>query len=175
MVNKSKRLIALLCTLCMLIGLVPAVSYAAEATSGTFTDKNGTEFTWSYDTETKVLTIGGTGAMTWSGNTHVSGLPWSSFKTEILDVKFESSVTAIGRQLLSGLTGLTELTIPSNIVTLEWGALEFCTSLKSVEFESGVKVIGDKIFQECTALETVVFPETITSMGNAVFRKTAVT
>ncbi|MBQ8525980.1 MAG: leucine-rich repeat protein [Clostridia bacterium] len=175
MVTKTKRMIAILCTLCMLMGLVPLGAAGAEAESGTFTDGKNAEFTWSYDSETKVLTIGGTGTMTWSGNSHVAGLPWNDFKGEILDVKFEETLTSIGRQLLSGLTGLTELTIPAHITGLEWGALEGCTSLKSVVFESGVKTIGDKAFQECSALETVVLPETITHMGNAVFRKTAVT
>ena len=172
---KAKRLIAVLCTLCILIGLLPAGVSAAESANGTFTDKNNVEFTWAYDASTKTLTIGGNGKMSWSGNDHVKNLPWYSFRGEILDVKFESGVTAIGRQLLSNLTSLKTITIPSNIKELEWGALEYCKSLESAVFESGVKYIGDKIFQNCTSLTSVSFPETVVKLGNAVFLNTPLT
>lgn len=175
MTSKARRIIAVLCALCMLIGLMPMGISAAESANGTFTDKNNIEFTWAYDASSKTLTIGGSGAMNWTGNNHVNGLPWSSFKGEILDVKFESGVTRVGRQLLSGLTSVKTLTIPSTITELEWGAMEGCTSLESVVFESGVKHIGDKIFQNCTSLTSVSFPETVVKLGNAVFLNTPIT
>ena len=175
MTSKARRIIAVLCALCMLMGLMPMGISAAESANGTFTDKNNVEFTWAYDASSKTLTIGGNGAMNWTGNNHVNGLPWASFKNEILDVKFESGVTRVGRQLLSGLTSVKSLTIPSSITELEWGALEGCTSLETAVFESGVKYIGDKIFQNCSSLTSVSFPETVVKLGNAVFLNTPLT
>ena len=57
--NNIKRIWAALIVLCMVFALVPAATFAEGEMSG----KCGEDLTWEFDSETKTLTISGTGSM----------------------------------------------------------------------------------------------------------------
>jgi hypothetical protein len=67
--KRLKRILTTLLTLAMIAGLMPApVTVYAETDSGNFGVKNesgdpGSNATWSYDSETKTLTITGEGCL----------------------------------------------------------------------------------------------------------------
>ena len=59
--------------------------------------------------------------------------------TSLKQIEIPSTVTKIGFASF-GFSGLTSITIPANVETVEVFALAFCTSLKSVDFEEGSKL-----------------------------------
>ena len=81
-------LVALLATLlCVVAG--------AETYSGTCgADGDGSNLTWTLNTETGELVISGTGAM--AGYVNSMEVPWHSYKTSVKTVTIENGVTSIG-------------------------------------------------------------------------------
>jgi hypothetical protein len=96
-----------------------------------------------------------------------------SFSTRFLDlvVTLGSGVTALGTDVFSGMTGLTEIKFDTNNAVTAFNARCFqgCSSLKSIIIPPGVTTVGDNVFQGCTLLEGVVFPESLTTLGTTLF------
>ena len=110
---------ALLC-LCLLA--VPAM--AKEGTTG--------DCTWSFDENTGILTISGTGAMQRSYTT--SNTPWNAYKDQITTVVIEDGVTTIGSNAFAGCSSLTSVTIPASVTTIGGSAFAGCISLTTVTY-----------------------------------------
>ena len=66
-------------------------------------------------------------------------------------------------------TGLTALSVPSSVKTIEDYAFDACSSLKSVSFANGLQTIGTDGFARCTSLASVTFPSSITKLGLSSF------
>ena len=120
------------------------------AASGT----RGTNLKWTLDTESGVLTISGTGAMT--NYTYDSygepTTPWkySGYISSIKTVIIKDGVTTIGNYAFYKCTGLTSVTIPNSVTTIGKGAFESCSSLTSVTIGNGVTSIESKAFYKCS-------------------------
>ena len=102
---------------------------AAETYSGTC----GDNLTWSLDTETGVLEIGGTGAMTDYTKNYA---PWYKYRTYIYSINICDNVTKIGED-----------------------AFWKCTNLVSITIGKDVATIGDTIFYECSNLTSIIVDE----------------
>ena len=63
---------------------------------------------------------------------------------------------------------VTSLTIPSNVKTMEDQAFAACTNLKNVTIEPGIETIGNIVFKD-TAIESINVPNSIKSLGYAAF------
>ena len=106
-------------------------------------------------------------------------------------VSIGSNIRTIGDSAFNG-TGLTTVTIPNNVYTLEKycfskcvdlqtatvgsGVRELesdifngCSSLKNVKIASGVPKIGNWMFYGCTSLSSISIPNTITEIGEYAF------
>ena len=149
----------------------------------------GENVNWSYNSESKTLTIFGTGAM---ADNMFGKWPWSSFKKEITTVDIRDGVTTIGDQAFSGCTSLTSITIPAGVTSIGDFAFSSCTALSSIELPTsltsickgtfntcksltsitipaGVTSISDNAFQSCTALTSIDLPASLTTIGNLAF------
>ena len=106
----------------------------------------GESLTWSYDTDTKALTIEGSGAMTnyWDDNQ-----PWAQVSSDILSVSLPEGLTSIGG-----------------------GAFENCSSLTSIILPNSVTSIGDNAFYGCS-LTSITLPNSVTSIGGEAFSSCA--
>ncbi len=127
MKNMLKRTLAVLVAVIMTVGSAPLSGFVglelpdwldfsklfevkAEATS--YSGTCGENLTWSLDTDTGVLEISGTGAMTnWSS---YSSAPWYSYRANITSVSLPDGLTSIGRYAFYGCTEIKELTIPAS-------------------------------------------------------------
>ena len=67
--------------------------------------------------------------------------------------------------------GLTNITIPDNVSSIGDYALSRCNSLTTVTFNSNLHTVGNYLFSQCTGLTSVSFPASITSMGERIFDK----
>ena len=100
---------ALVLLLATLLTATAAQTAWADGTSGSF----GTSATWSYDTSTKTLTIGGTGALTdyASGtvNNQTDNRPFASYKGECTTIVIDKGITSIGVRDFAFMNSVTSV------------------------------------------------------------------
>ena len=165
------------------IGTAGKTRVLADTPSGTC----GDDATWSFDEETAVLTISGTGAMY-----DFASKPWKDFEpyieavvvgdeiTHIGKSAFEmcenissltigEGVTSIGESAFYYCTGLTEVVIPNNVTSIGKSAFQGCWNISSLTIGEGVTSIGESAFYGCKGLTEVVIPNNVTSIGNYAF------
>ncbi len=154
-----------------------------DVATGTY----GENLTWSYDYQTRTLTVSGTGPMA-----TYSVAPWDQYLfnidkvvisdgvTSISDQAFErcavltsvtipDSVTAIGRMAFSYCMNLTSVTIPDSVTTIGDGAFRYCNNLTSVTIPDSITTIGAATFMECSSLTSITIPNSVTSIGDFAF------
>jgi len=84
----------------------------------------GADVTWSYDTNTKALTISGTGQIMYYGSAlgsdsqYHSTAPWSAYDSEIKTVVVNNGVTYIGSYAFAYCSALTSISLPASVVAL---------------------------------------------------------
>ena len=143
----------------IMTGLLTAGSVFADVKSGT----TGS-LTWSYDTDTKVLTISGAGEIpSYDADTP----PWNSFRSEIEEVVIASGVTTIGKKAFDSCTNLTSVTLPESITRIDARGFSDCSSLVAITFPESEELItiGMWAFSNCSSLTSLVIPENTTAIG----------
>lgn len=133
----------------------------------------GANLTWEYDTETKTLTISGTGAMRdFDWQTGGMLAPWVKNKNiynYLETVVISYGVTSIGEHAFYYCENLKNITIPSSVKSIGMGAFYCCNALMGVTIPEGVKSIGDDAFQYCDSLKEVTIPGSVKSIGEGAF------
>jgi hypothetical protein len=64
---------------------------------------------------------------------------------------------------------VTDIVIPSDIVSLNGRLFDGCTSIRSVVIPEGVTSIGEYTFSGCSSLASITIPESVTSIGQWTF------
>jgi hypothetical protein len=78
-------------------------------------------------------------------------------------------VTSIGFCAFANCYGLTSITIPDNVTSIEDKTFYRCTGLTSVTIGNGVKSIGKDAFLYCNSLTSVTIPNSVTTIGDQAF------
>ena len=81
-----------------------------------------------------------------------------------------SGVTSIDYQTFYGCSGLTSLTIPSGVTSISSYAFYGCSGLTSLTIPSGVTSISDCAFSGCSGLTSLTIPSGVTSIGDWAFQ-----
>ena len=137
---------------------------AAESADGTIA---GTEIHWSYNKDTKILAIEGSGAIpNFESSTAV---PWFAVRQGVTNLVLGEGITAIGDYAFYYLPILEQVSLPGTITSLGKYSFAFCSALTSFTVPEGVTAIGDSCFEGCAALKTVFVPHTTTSIGQRAF------
>ena len=170
--------------LCMVLC---SIALHANVVTGTC----GDSLTWSYDTDTKALTIEGSGAMA-DYDYCSSNQPWAQVSSDILSVSlpegltsigssafercsaltsinFSNSVTSIGRAAFYGCSSLNTIILPNSVASIEMEAFRECSSLTSIILPNSVKSIGSWAFLGCSSLTSIILPNSVTSIGEYMF------
>ena len=137
-----------------------ATSLLANVVTGTC----GDNLQWAYDTDTKALTITGSGDMYWS-----SERPWAQVAGEITSVSLPDGLTSIGYGAFENCSSLTSITIPNSVTNIGDRAFADCSSLTSVTLGNSVTNIGEYAFRDCSGLTSVTIPNSVTSIGSGAF------
>ena len=117
------------------VGLELPSFFDFKAEAATYSGTCGDNLTWTLDTETGVLDITGTGAMTnWA---LYSFAPWrsSSKNTNIKKVHIESGVTSIGDYAFYNCINLTTIEIPESVTRIGKSAFNGCGSMTDVHYD----------------------------------------
>ena len=80
-----------------------------------------------------------------------------------------SDVTEIGNAAFEGCSGLASLTLPSGVTKIGYSAFLRCSGLTSLTLPSGVTEIGNAAFEGCSGLTSLTLPSDVTEIGNAAF------
>ena len=127
----------------------------------------GTSVNWTLDTDTGVLEISGSGAMT--NYTTANHAPWYSDRSSITTVNIGDKITRIGDYTLYNCSAITSVTIPDSVTRIGNGAFYYCSALTSITIPNSVTSLLSRAFQNCTALKSITIPEKVTSIGVAAF------
>ena len=177
------------------IGTAAAYQEKFGAFNLTFKDdlggKCGDNAYWLYDSDSKKLSVIGSGDMY---DYEYEKTPWNSISDNISSVEIAEGITSIGEFALSKLENTEQISIPSTVTfisnyaiyfnnklktisfaknsslkTLKTGAIHWCAALESLELPQGVETIDVFGFCGCTALKTVVIPSSVTNIDPSAF------
>lgn len=87
----------------------------------------------------------------------------------LTNITIPSGVISIGAGTFYGCKNLTSINIPSGVTRIGANAFQNCSGLTSVDIPSGVTSIADNTFYGCTGLASVNIPDGVTSIGNYAF------
>lgn len=79
------------------------------------------------------------------------------------------AVVGIGYAVFNGCTGLTSVSIPNTVTSIDAWAFNNCTGLTSLNIPNSITTIGDKAFKNCSGLTNLVLPSSVQSIGNSAF------
>jgi hypothetical protein len=83
----------------------------------------------------------------------------------IFSTYMNKPVTAIGTEAFINCRNITQVSLPSTIVSIEVNAFQGCTALANITLPSGVTSISDGAFWNCASLSWIVIPKSVTSIG----------
>ncbi len=129
----------------------------------------GDELTWTFDTETGLLTVEGSGAMWDFGmfdeNDNYIWIPWEPFRGRLTAVSLPEGLTYIGQSAFQNCCCLTEAVIPGSVETIGMYAFMKCDGLKKLALSEGVRRIGEYAFLYCSLLSAVTLPASLEKVG----------
>lgn len=79
------------------------------------------------------------------------------------------TVTRIRPETFWGCTGLTGITLPTTIPTIEDYTFYGCSGLKEIKLPENITSIGNYAFHGCSSLESIRIPDSVTSLGKSAF------
>lgn len=156
----ARCFLLMLCA-CLLACAIPAT--AANETSG----KCGDNVTWSFDEQTRTLTISGTGEM--NNDPFGHEMRWAHLYNKIRYIVIEDGITAICDYAFEGSTELKEVTIPESVTYIGESAFERA-GLHHIDLHDGITYIGISAF-EWSSLEKVTVPAGVKELSFGVFRR----
>ena len=114
--------------------------------------KEGNNLLWSYDEESRALTITGSGEM--YNYLPSYARPW----TDCISVSLPDGMTSIGRHAFYDCSSLSSVTIPDSVTSIGGHAFHGCSSLSSVTIPDSVTSIETHAFYGCFSLSSVTVP-----------------
>lgn len=126
------------------------ITISATGNSGTC----GPNTTWSYNEQTRTLTISGSGAISgYEQLTVINGslartaaAPWNAYSNEIRSIIIGEGITSIGESAFKHYDNLENLKLPSTLLQIENYAFSRCGSLDRVVIPENVQRIGCNAF-----------------------------
>ncbi len=186
-----KRILSCIFSAVVFFGLLYSVSFVSSAGNQTEdiekTRLGSTDTYYSFDADTKTLTISGEGATPNFINSNNSQ-PWYLWRSSgsiqhvvveegitslgnyffyyvsAEDFKLPSSLNSLGTYSMSGVNSLKTFSLPNHLSVIGDYALYYSVNLESVAIPSSVTKIGISAFENCFALNSVSFENLNASM-----------
>ena len=159
MMKKHWKLL-LLCVAIVTIMCALCFSLNAENYSGKCGGEgDGSNITWSFDTDTGLLKFEGTGKMANYGPDDNLVSPWLRHANYILSAEIGDEITSIGSCAFYFCTKLSSAVIPEGVTTIGDSAFSNCQNLKEIYIPSTVEKIGTRTFSLDIGLEKITVSE----------------
>lgn len=162
---RNKRILLIL-TIVALLFLIPSVCNAAEETNAIQTTQTseGVTVKWVYKLEGDVIV-----ALRCTNKAEISG------SVNIPETIDGHTVKTLGNGEWNGgifheCPGLSGVTIPNTVTTIEQGSFEGCVGLNTVNIPNNVTKIGASAFDGCSGLTSITLSEKLSTIGNSAFR-----
>lgn len=104
----------------------------------------------------------------WFGNNPTGS---ASFVTKAV---VSEGITALSRKQFARWDGLKEISLPSTVTEIPYGAFYGCTGLTTIEIPATITAIGESAFEGCSNLTTVTFHEGLATIGDRAFYNTGI-
>lgn len=127
---------------------------------------------YSYDYESRTLTIGGSGAVpsfTNSSGTSTSQ-PWFYWRSDgsIEHVVVEEGITSLGNYCLYSV-GTLDVSLPSTLEKIGSNTFGNMKNCKTFDLPSSMTGISDNAFKSSYGLESIVIPKSVVTIGTSAF------
>ena len=143
----------IMCALCFSLN---AVNYSGKCGG----EGDGSNITWSFNTDTGLLKFEGTGKMANYGPDGAFPSPWyDKYESQIRSVEIGEGITSIGSCAFYKCVNLASAVIPEGVTTLGDSAFSACRSLKEIYIPSTVEKIGTRTFSWFVGLEKITVSE----------------
>lgn len=106
--------------------------------------------------------VNGTSPLTWGADLYIGNKP----ATEVV---IPSYVKNLGKQLL-GAVNLKKVTIPSGVISIDYGAFHNCKALESINIPDTVTSIRGSAFYNCQSLKKITIPDSVQEIGMDAFK-----
>ena len=134
---------------------------------------NGSNITFSLDTETGILSIAGEGEMkdyTYSNELYYADTPWISYRNLIRQIKIDNGITHIGNYAFYELSSVVEtVIIPESVISIGDNAFQLCESVEGIMIPNSVTKIGKYAFDCCMSIKSIIIPDGVTNIENSTF------
>lgn len=164
--HKGKRIVSIFLSvvLCAVSFFGVYTTSASAATSGSC-GASGSSVNWSYDTNTKQLTISGSGDIkNYSVITIFDRVPWYDYRNECTSLVIGEGVTGIGDRAFYQMSALKSASLPSTLTVISDYAFAECTNLSEINLPPNLTTIRAYAFNK-SGITQVVFPDSLTSIG----------
>lgn len=81
----------------------------------------------------------------------------------------EETVVSVAKEVLGRKKGITKVTLPDTVKTLQENALAYNDDLVEIDFGKGLESIGDNAVAYCEKLKIATLPSTLKSIGKSAF------
>lgn len=108
-------------------------------------------------------------------NSYKTATGWRFYESKIYSLGIiDSEGFAIQDNVLIQYFGTeTNLTVPSEVISLADGAIRKCSSLETITIPDSVVKIGDYALFGCSNLRSIIISDSVTSIGSYAFSETA--
>ena len=142
----------IMCALCFSLN---AVNYSGKCGG----EGDGSNTTWSFNTDTGLLKFEGTGKMANYGPDGNLLCPWHRHANDILSVEIGDGITTIASCAFYNCRNITSVVIPEGVTTIGDSAFSACDNLKEIYIPSTVTRIGTRTFSLNIGLEKITVSE----------------
>lgn len=128
---------------------------------------NGDNLTWSFDSDSGILSIEGTGDMA----TYASEIncPWYRYRNSITRITFSDGITSIGERAFSWCSNILSVALPDSVKYIGRNAFYGCSSLRTIKLSNGLESIGAYAFRGCYEISSIEIPDSVVSIGEGAF------
>ena len=147
-----------------MLALVACITCTIGASAYDFEDYSTNMYYNIVNSDEASLTYYDTGYNTYSGFVYVPGYAEAGALHPVT-----YPVTSIGQYAFRDCSGLTGVSIGSNVMTIGFDAFWNCTSLSSLDIPDNVTTIENWAFEGCSSMNPVKIGSGVTSIGGSAF------
>lgn len=145
----------------LILGAAPIIA-SADASGSC-----GENITYEYVSETKTVTLTGTGAMTDYASAAKS--PFYNFRNELTTVVIGEGITTVGTYAFANQNKLTTISLPSTMTALKKCAFNQCRAVTSCNFPDSITTIASSACNYWTAFPGAALPASLTTIESNSF------